>query len=115
MAQPNPAAPVPKTDTLLTRPMTRFEALQEVGVFQPVDTLFAVLLPVSGLGALLWLILKGSGLGLLIVCLLLLLAAVAWLVALVFRCMDFLVTMQASIHLLPETAANIVLNQRLNA
>lgn len=103
MAQPPPPAQTPQG------PLTRFQAQRKLGLFAPLDyTVISVILSVW-LGLVLWKIFGApDALHLVLFALVNIFLTQVWITVLVYRCLVFILDVQADINLMPEAAARIV-------
>ena len=94
----------------LEKPLTRFEAQRKLGLFAPLDY------TVVGLIVFLWMVLgfwalfgKPEAVNLIALAIVNIVLLQAWIVVLIYRCLVFILDVQADINLLPEAAARIVI------
>lgn len=104
------ADPIPATPGAPAPNMTRWQALRMAGWIQGIDfAVIGVLLAHAFFGIIYAVFLSPTVLYTLLLVAQMILVAQVWIVILVFRCMDFVLSCQADINLMPEAAARIVM------
>lgn len=91
------------------KPLTRFQAQRKLGLFAPMDYTIFFLLLAAWVTMGFWKLFGTPDTSHLILCILVnIFLTQCWLIVLVYRCLVFMLDVQADINLLPEAAARIV-------
>ncbi len=89
-------------------PPDRWTALKQIGWWKPVDYVFIFLTVMPWVTGIFWRIFAHPGASQLVALFLFSITVLlVWAVALVYRCMDFVVQLRANIEMLPFDAARI--------
>lgn len=102
-----------RADTVVATPvaMTRRQALRQVGWIAGIDYTFMVMIAMCFITLLFWKIFGNPQPFNILACVLTACALIqVWIVVLIFRCSLFVLDLQATINLMPDHAARIVMS-----
>jgi len=99
----------PKTEYVYQTPLTRFEAQRKLGLFAPLDYTAVLIICALWVTMGFWKLFGDPTVGQLCAFAVINIAIFQiWLAVLAYRCLVFILDVQADINLLPEAAARIV-------
>jgi len=100
-----------KADTVVAEPvMTQWQALRQVGWVQPIDFIILFLVFMVALTMIFWSIFaEPTGVQLMTCAIIGFAICQLWMILLVYRCMHFVLTIQAYLNNLPYEAARIAM------
>lgn len=91
------------------KPLTRFQAQRRLGLFAPLDYTVIAIILAAWITMGFWKLFGTPDTSSLILCILVnIFLTQCWLIVLVYRCLVFMLDVQADINLMPEAAARIV-------